>query len=578
MNTDIVNKMVNETGLDKGKTVRFDGQSSESRPSVRNSGIESLIEDSMQPSHIDCFDFLREKFRKSSFVRSLGYIVIDERARINRANNAAAEMIGVRKEQLAQADFFSFIYKKDRAKYFLNRNSLPDLVNRSFDVRLVNGESLFWVRLHFIFDEKLVLCDRQMNLIFQDINSQKHAEKENETLRYKMRQTRKMESIGELSSGIVHDLSNVLQPIIGRLEMLMDDTVTDQKLHQSLQKLLTGAYRAGSLVRQFLSFSHIEDPEICPVKIQPIIREVMELSRKTLPNTVSIIQTIDRCCGPVMASPSHIHQIVLNLLTNSFHAMGSDGGVLEINLEEIKADNKKQCRNLDITAGHYACLSISDTGVGMGADIMDKIYDPFFTTKKKGTGTGLGLSVINRVVKKYGGTVKVSSSPGTGALFKIYLPLVKDTVNSSGGHAVCKSDLEGSESLMFVDDDPLIVDAQKETLLRHGYFVTGCHSGTEALKKFKGAFGLYDMVICDMTMPDITGLELARRVKALSPAIPVIICTGFSEQVNGKNYREMGVDGFLVKPVNKDDCLTLIRHLLDKKLSSEAGMRQLSSK
>ncbi|WP_300456756.1 ATP-binding protein [Desulfobacula sp.] len=395
-----------------------------------------------------------------------------------------------------------------------------------------------------------------------DINYLKNLEQENTRLKHKLQQTQKMEAIGELSSGIAHDFNNILQPIIGNLELLIEDTHDDRKLQNTLKNVLTGANRAGSLVKQILSFSHQSDFEVSSVKIQTIIREVLKLSRSTLPVTINIMQTIDNACGPVKADPTHIYQIAMNLITNAFHAMGQEGGTLDVTLEEIDVTGKAP-GELILNPGPYVCLSVSDTGEGIDAAIRNKIFEPYFTTKKKGEGTGLGLSVISGIIKGYGGEICCSSEPGKGSLFQVYFPRDHGSFNIRSLEEDKKKDLYGCESILFVDDDPFIVDVQKQTLERYGYVVTPFESSLGALNEFKARPGVFDIVICDMTMPTLTGLGLAIKIKEIRPDIPVIICTGFSEQINKNNYQDMGIDGFLMKPVNKEESLKLIRDLLN---------------
>jgi nitrogen-specific signal transduction histidine kinase len=397
-----------------------------------------------------------------------------------------------------------------------------------------------------------------------DNNYLKNLERENTRLKLKLQQTQKMEAIGELSSGIAHDFNNILQPIIGSLELLIEDTHYDRKLQKTLENVLTGANRAGSLVKQILSFSHQSDFEVSPVKIQSIIREVLKLSRSTLPATIEIVKTIDTACGPVKADPTHIYQIAMNLITNAFHAMGQAGGILDVTLKEINVTSNAP-GDLTLNPGPYVRLSISDTGVGIDSAIMEKIFKPYFTTKKKGTGTGLGLSVISGIIKGYGGDICCSSDLGEGSLFQVYFPRDPSPFNPHLSGDDKKKEPYGCESILFVDDDPFIVEVQKETLKRCGYVVTSFDNSLDALNEFKAGPGAFDIVICDMTMPTLTGLALAIKIKEIRTDIPVIICTGFSEQINKDNYHDMGIDGFLMKPVNKEESLKLIRELLNNR-------------
>ncbi|WP_300465540.1 response regulator, partial [Desulfobacula sp.] len=272
----------------------------------------------------------------------------------------------------------------------------------------------------------------------------------------------------------------------------------------------------------------------------------------------------DNECGPVMVDPNHIYQITMNLITNAFHAMGHDGGMLDVTLKEIAVTADSPC-GLSLNPGSYACLSVADTGEGIDASIINKIFEPYFTTKENGTGTGIGLSVIAGIVKNYGGDIGFSSEPGKGSLFKVYIPSNSRPLDTTPFINGQKTDLHGCESILFVDDEPFIVDVQKEAFERYGYKVTPFVRSLDALNEFKAEPDIFDIVICDMTMPTMTGLTLALEIKKIRPDVPIIISTGFSEKINKDNYHEMGIDGFLMKPVKPDVSLKLIRHLLDNR-------------
>jgi len=416
----------------------------------------------------------------------------------------------------------------------------------------------------FLRGDRGLLCDAlPFGNIFFNTNELKRLKSENRKLKQKLLQAQKMEAIGELSSGIAHDFNNILQPIIGSLELLIEDNASDRKLQISLKNILKGANRAGSLVRQILSFSHKSDLEVGPVKIQSIIREVLKLSRATLPSYIKIIQTIDNECGAVNANPTHIYQIAMNLITNAFHAMEHEGGTLDVSLKEIGVTHKMQA-HVTLNPGTYVCLGIRDSGSGIDPSIMDKIFDPYFTTKDKESGTGLGLSVIAGIIKNYGGDISFYSEGGKGSLFQVYFPRNQGSFNTNSFKADRQKGLCGGETILFVDDDPFIVEIQQETLKRYGYRVVPFTSSIDALEGFKAQPDRFDMAICDMTMPGMTGLLLAEKIKAIKPGLPIIICTGFSDRINKENFHNMGIDGFLMKPVNKGSSLKLIRQILDQ--------------
>ncbi|MCK5541774.1 MAG: response regulator [Desulfobacterales bacterium] len=392
-----------------------------------------------------------------------------------------------------------------------------------------------------------------------DIRELTQIKQENIRLKQQLQQSQKMEAIGVLASGIAHDFNNILHPIIGSLEILIADTISEQKLQKALKNILKGANRASGLVKQILSFSHKKDSEVSSIKMQHLVKEVLKLSRASLPATIKITQAINNDCGPVMADPTNIYQIAMNLITNAASAMEHDGGILDVTLNEVIV-TKETNEELNLNPGAYVCLSVADTGPGVDASIINKIFDPYFTTKR--TGTGLGLSVVSDIVKKYGGEIRFTSNIGKGSLFRAYIPRSFVPFYTPSSRNDKQKDLYGFGSILFVDDDPYIVDIQKETFKRYGYSVTSFVSSLDALDKFKAAPEIFDIVICDMAMPDMTGLALAMNIKQIRPEIPVIVCTGYSEQINKDNYGDKGIDGFLMKPVKSNEALKLLHQLL----------------
>jgi len=378
-------------------------------------------------------------------------------------------------------------------------------------------------------------------------------------LNHQLQQAGEMESTCVFSNGIVHDFNNILHPIIVTLEILLEEAVDNRELKRSLKNVLSGAKRAASLVRQVLKPGHKAGFEVCLVKIQPIIREVLNLNVSTLPVNMKIIRAIDDDCGPVMADPIHIYQIFMNLVTNALHSMGNDKGFLTVTLKdcEVTCDAPG---GTTLKPGTYACLCVGDTGKGIDMTVGNKIFEPYFTTKEK--GTGLGLYNISNIVKNYGGDICFSSKPGKGSLFQVYLPRRHVTFNTTQVNKDKQNNLSENESILLVDDDPFIVEIQQMTFERCGYNVTPFVSSLEALDEFKSRPEFFDIVICDMTMPVMTGIVLAERIKKIRSDIPVIICTGFSDQINKDNYHDKGIDGFLMKPFRKRESLSLIRHLL----------------
>jgi len=399
--------------------------------------------------------------------------------------------------------------------------------------------------------------------IFRDITAFLTAVAEKEKAQDQLLQSQKMESIGALAGGIAHDFNNILFPIIGHTEMLMDDfSEGNNDIQNSLKEIYTGSLRARDLVQQILTFARQEKKELTLMKMQPIIKEALKLIRSSIPTTISINQKLQPNCGAVNADPTQIHQIVMNLTTNAYHAMEENGGELKVNLKEIEL-GENDLFNPDMSPGLYACLSIADTGMGMNKDVMNRIFDPFFTTKEKGKGTGMGLSVVHGIVKNMNGEIQVQSKPGKGTEFHIYLPVVGDTAEKQEP----KMDEplpSGSERILLVDDEESIIVVEKQVLERLGYQVLPCTGSMEALEAFKADPNKFDLVITDMSMPKMSGDKLAIELMRVRPDIPILLCTGFSESMTDEKIKSLGIKGLLMKPIVIKALAQKIRETLDE--------------
>jgi len=300
---------------------------------------------------------------------------------------------------------------------------------------------------------------------------------------------------------------------------------------------------------------------LIPTRIQNVLKEVLKLSRASIPSYIEIDQNIQQDCGMVMADPSQIHQIGMNIITNAFHAVEAKGGKISVQLREaVLGDSGPAISNME--SGKYAVLSISDTGHGMSEELIGKIFDPYFTTKEQGKGTGLGLAIVYGIIKEHGGHIKVHSEIGEGTTFNVYLPMMDVSSHIEAGNAAGQLQT-GSERILLVDDEQPIANLEKQILERLGYKVTMCVNSLEALEVFKANPDLFDLVLSDMTMPQMTGDRLACKLIAIRPDIPIIICTGFSERLNQEKAEVLGIKGFLMKPVVKSDMAKMVRNVLD---------------
>jgi len=414
--------------------------------------------------------------------------------------------------------------------------------------------------------------------IAHDITRRKRDEEEKVKLKAQLQQAQKMEAIGSLAGGIAHDLNNILFPISGLSEMLLDDIPPDNPAHESMEQIYKSAQRGSDLVKQILAFSRQSNPRKLPIRIQPILKEVLKLARATIPRKIEITSHIQANCGMVSADPTQVHQIMMNLITNAYHAVEQAGGTIHIALKEtdmrffdekeevpfhaMPPDGTSGCP-LRLLTDKYACITLSDTGTGMDQTLINRIFEPYFTTKEQGKGTGLGLSVVHGIIKEHGGDIRVYSEVGKGTVFHAYLPLLEDAGNHKTA-AVARKYPTGRESILLVDDEELIVSMEQMMLERLGYQVTVRTSSPDALDAFRADPSKFDLVISDRGMPNMTGEQLAGELFSIRPDIPIILCTGFSDANDEQRAKDMGIKGFLMKPVATGDLATMVRKVLDE--------------
>jgi PAS domain S-box-containing protein len=383
-------------------------------------------------------------------------------------------------------------------------------------------------------------------------------------LENQLRHAQKMEAIGTLAGGIAHDFNNILSAVLGFSELALLKTRGNPQLTRYIAEINKAGERAKALVKQILTFSSKTSQEKRLLHMCVIVKEAMKMLRSTIPTTIAIEQKIDGE-GTILADPTQIHQIVMNLCTNAYHAMRETGGTLTVVLKEIELDQQNQRQNLLLDPGKYVVLETSDTGHGMDRETIEKIFEPYFSTKRSEGGTGLGLSVVHGIVEAHQGRISVSSEPGSGTSFRIYLPLVEEIEEETAQWQASDSipGLEGVEAIMFVDDEEKIVNVASDYFANHGYTITTFRNGVAALQEFQQHPHRYDMVITDMTMPYLNGMELAVRLMEIRPSIPIILCTGHSELIDRERAAALGLRGYLDKPVAMNHLLREVRIILD---------------
>ena len=398
--------------------------------------------------------------------------------------------------------------------------------------------------------------------VLTDITEHKLMQEEKAALESRLQQAQKMEAIGTLAGGIAHDFNNILSAVIGYSELAMDEAPRGSILYRNLQEVFRAGSRAKDLVKQILTFSRQADQERKPVLVKLICMEALKFLRASLPASIKIRQEI-KSEALAMADPTQIHQVLMNLCTNAGHAMRDKGGILELKLRDVKLEADQTAAYPELTPGAYLELTVSDTGHGIPPTIMERIFDPFFTTKGKGEGTGMGLAVVHGIVGSFGGAITVSSQPDKGSSFRIYLPAVeRDPLPVPLAEEPIST---GTEHILFVDDEKAIVNIGQQLLQSLGYKITTRTSSIEALELFRRRADCFDLVITDMTMPNMSGDKLAGELIRIRPDIPVILCTGYSSRISPEQALVLGIRAFVSKPVLKKEYAETIRKVLDEK-------------
>ncbi len=387
-------------------------------------------------------------------------------------------------------------------------------------------------------------------------------QEERRNLQRLVQQSQKLESLGVLAGGIAHDFNNILFPVIGYIEMSLDQLPGDHPVRNYQVEALKAAGRARDLVRQILTFSRRSETELQPLRCQLVVKEVLKLMRSSLPSYIEMEQEIDDGCGPILGDPSQIHSIVMNLCTNAGHAMQEEGGRLRVSLRET-ALSEEAAERLDLPAGPYVRITVADTGTGMAEGVIDRVFEPYFTTKTQGKGVGLGLSVVHGIVRSYRGNIRVSSEPGRGTTFRIFLPRLRGMALPLEAEADHSPTPGRGERILVVDDEAPIAEVAEKMLAQLGYRPTTFTSSPEALERFRQAPDAFDLVLTDMAMPHLRGDRLAGEIMALRPDIPVILCTGFSERISAETAAGLGIREFLLKPMGRDELSRVIRRALD---------------
>ncbi len=488
---------------------------------------------------------------------SFGGIAIHDKGIILDCNLGLSEITGYGEEELIGMDGIQLIAPKYREMIIERIGSGYESTYEAEGMR--KDGSIFPLSLR---GQNIPYKGRTVRVTeFRDISERKKAEKERRQLESQLIQAQKMEAIGTLAGGIAHDFNNILSAILGYIELSRKVTPETSPVANFLDKALKGVHRAASLVSQILSFSRQADSKTVPTQVMPIIKEVIKLLRPILPSTITIIQPNYQETGSILADPTQIHQILMNLCTNAFHAMEQTGGTLTIDLQDIELTFSDIQNQPDIQPGHFIKLTVGDTGPGIPKEVQMRMFEPYFTTKTVGKGSGMGLAIVHGIVKNYSGFIEVESNAEGGTTFQIYLPTIKhDELAETIEELAIQN---GNERILLVDDEEIVADMGRSILQHLGYTVTVCIDSMEAFNIFSKNPLLFDVVMTDQTMPIMTGIDLAQRLLEIRPDIPIIICTGYSSTITEQQAKDLGIKGFAMKPLSIKEISELIRTVLN---------------
>ncbi len=435
-----------------------------------------------------------------------------------------------------------------------------DCFEREVELVRKDGSVLpVWRKEKAIFDES---GNFKGSVVYNhDLSVIRKTQQEKLNLEARLRHAQKMEAIGTLAGGIAHDFNNILGAILGYSELLLYRLAEGNPLRRDLLQIFQAGHRAKDLVRQILTFSRQSEQNRNLLDITPIVKETIKLLQASIPSTIEIRQEIDGRIGRIMGDPTQIHQVLMNLCTNAAYAMRDEGGFLEVGLDQVVFPRHVPVPHPELEPGTYVRLTVRDSGCGMDPETVERIFEPYFTTKPKGEGTGLGLSVVHGIIRGHGGVITVESKPEEGSTFQIYFPQIDK--KGEDRQELEPSISGGTERVMFVDDEKPLTDSGRRMLEHLGYEVVALTNSLEALEYFRTHRDSVDLVITDLTMPHMTGDVLAREMMLIRPDIPIILCTGFSDLMSEDKARIMGLREFITKPLVMKHLARAVRHALD---------------
>ncbi len=502
-----------------------------------------------------------------------GFAILSLAGKVKEVNQTMCRLFGYAKEELLSLDPLTFIHPDFHEHFPSMLTELND--GNSYHVEGKNIRKDGTIMDMDVHASPLVYQGTpHIFVTMRDITGRKIAEDEKVKLENQLRQAQKMEAIGTLAGGIAHDFNNILTAIMGYTDLAQYMLPKGSPARDHLLAVGKAGFRAKELVKQILAFSRQSESNRMPVQISPIVKEVLKLLRASLPSSIEIKQHICDGLGNIMADPTQIHQVLLNLCANAADAMEESGGVLEITLcnEECSALAQRLDDPLPTEVNEFVCLTVRDTGKGVPPDLQERIFEPFYTTKEKGRGTGMGLSVVHGIVQTHDGKLLMESIPGRGTSFHVFFPVVEgmestddfDTAPPPGG----------SERILVVDDEEAVVKMEQQMLESLGYQVTAMTDSLEAIKLFEKNPENFDLVLTDHTMPVISGSTLMRELLKIQPDIPIILCTGYSALIDEERARQAGAREFVMKPFDVRKLALVVRKVLDNSSKAESVLQE----
>ena len=494
----------------------------------------------------------------------VGYISTDLNGIIKEANLTFADMVGSERGHLPGTPLSRFVFHDDQDIFYRHRRLLLETEeSQNCELRLGKKDgTVFPVLLECLLVTGANDDGRRIRGAVVDITERRQAEQEKALLQEQLRQSQKMEAIGTLAGGIAHHFNNILAAVLGYTELSLEDADPNTHLHHNLEQVLVAGRRAAVLVQQILTFSRKSVNQMQPLDLALIVGGAVSMIRASLPSTTKITTDIQPANAMITGDPVQVHQVVMNLCINGAQALKEGRGEITIRLNNVHLDQEASHQVPGLKPGHYLKLVVSDTGQGMAPEIIERIFEPYFTTRNMATSTGMGLSVVDGIVQDHHGAITVTSRPQRGSTFEVYFPVLEKTAR--GDKDSLFEDLpRGQERILFVDDEPQLANLQQKSLERLGYAVTAVTSSLKALDIFKKHPQDFDLVITDLTMPHMTGDRLATEIKSIRPDLPVVLCTGYSEKVSDDLVRKLDADEVLIKPMERAVLARTLRRLLD---------------